>query len=613
MSGLCAAVRWDGAPLEPHTLEPMTRAAPHRGRPTHHTTASAHLAHQTHHPLTPPQPTTLEHATITASARIDNRDELLPGLTAHLPGPSPTDAQLILAAHHRWGDDAPRHLIGDYAYTLFDRRTRTLFAARDPMGMRPLYYHHTDRRTLIASEVKQLLALPGVEATLFEPMVAAFLAGPFGRDDWTFFQGILRLPPGHALLANAGGLRVWRTWEPDPGREERYPREEDYAARLRELFLRAVHDRLRESGPHGLLLSGGVDSGSIAAAAGWLAEQGRVERVRTYSWAFEELAAGDERRTSRRITERYGLPAVAVPADDAWPLAGYPEHGPDADDPFVNVYQLLMNRSLAMAAADGCRSVLSGDRGDPLIGDWIFDHLGPARAGRLGLVARELRAHAAWLGRPLSSTVRAHLLRPALEELGLLKPATRDPRRFVAPYVAADWARRVGLTDIIAADYPRPTVRGHARAARWARAQRFRGLLDPVPQERHRARFGLSFADPWADQRVVEFVLATPPHMVQRPSESKRLARLAVASLLPPGVAAELGKTEPVDLFARGWYDRGRQTVIDLFTDMRLAELGFVDEAALRAAYEADLAGHPPRHDLWWAVSLEMWLRLRHG
>jgi asparagine synthase (glutamine-hydrolysing) len=200
VSGLCAVVHHDDTPIHPTTIDRMTGAAPHRGHPTTHTTPHAHLAQQTHGGE---RAAIHHHTTIIASARIDNRDDLLPHLQPHLQSPHPTDTELILAAHHHWGDDAPHHLIGDYAYLIHDTHRRTLHAARDPMGMRPLYYHHTKKRTLLASEIQQLLASGDVAAEIHEPAVARYLIGEFGVPDETFYRGVRSLPAGHALEIDA--------------------------------------------------------------------------------------------------------------------------------------------------------------------------------------------------------------------------------------------------------------------------------------------------------------------------------------------------------------------------------------------------------------------------
>jgi hypothetical protein len=148
--------------------------------------------------------------------------------------------------------------------------------------------------------------------------------------------------------------------------------------------------------------------------------------------------------------------------------------------------------------------------------------------------------------------------------------------------------------------------------ARSIRATTFTALLDPAPQERQRARFGLEFSDPWADRRLAEFVFATPPWRIQRPSEPKRLVRRALRGVVPAAAWAAMGKGVARGLFERGIYDRSRETVRALSTDMRMVELGFVDEARLRPEIEAFASG-AGRNRMWWVLTLEMWLRAYHG
>ncbi|MDQ3661536.1 MAG: asparagine synthase-related protein, partial [Actinomycetota bacterium] len=205
-----------------------------------------------------------------ADARIDNREELVRTLWggSHLPDEPPTDAELILEAYRRWGEECPARLIGDFAFAIWDARRGRLFAARDPMAMRALYYRVEPRRVLFGTEVKQILAVPGVPARIFEPAVGAYLAGPFGHMEWTFYEGISQLAPAHALVVDASGQRTWRYWDIDPDFRIEYPTEEEYVEHFLEVFLEAVRCRLRSTKPVGIFLSGGMDSGSIASAAG---------------------------------------------------------------------------------------------------------------------------------------------------------------------------------------------------------------------------------------------------------------------------------------------------------------------------------------------------------
>ncbi len=586
MSGVAMVVPWDDRPTPP--LERMTQAAPHRGQPTTHT----------HH-----------HLTITASARIDNRHELLPQLQPHLTTPHPTDTQLILAAYLTWGTHTPQHLLGDYAYAIHDTHQHTLHAARDPMGMRPLYYHHTPHRTAIASEIQQILALPDVPAELDDAALARQLAGDDGDPSTTCYLGISALHPGHRLDVDARGARTQPFWQPDPQREIRHPHEDDYAHHLRDLFLQAVRDRLRPPGPHGLLLSGGVDSGSIAAAAGWAWRRGEVEApVRTYSWSFEELPEHDERGVSSLITSLYGLPAIAVPADDAWSLAGFPAHGPTRDDPHLDPIQPLVDRSLRTAAADGVRTLFSGDHGDPVIGDMGFDYRGALRARRWDRIASELRGEARSSGASLFRTAARHFVGPTLRRLRAPQRVRREAARLVPGFLAADFVHRTSVRDVIAADIARWSGSGSARDVRAGWITRPKGVFDPVAQERRRALFGLAFADPWADLRVIEYVLAIPPWRLQRAGVSKHLVRAAMRPLAPTAVD-QWRHGDQQGLIQRGMRERARGTVLELVERPRLAALGLVDEAALRSAAETFIEGRHQSFTVWLALSMEIWLR----
>jgi len=622
MSGICAIIHFDGRPADPGALARMVAAAPHRGRDGVETwsdgpAALAHLATRTapNDPLGR-QPLVRDGLVLVADARIDNRDELVPLLRAKrlLAGAEVDDAEVILAAHRHWGHEAPAHLIGDFAYAVYDTAERALFAARDPLGMRVVHTYATAALLVLATEVEQLLAHPDVPVALHEPMVAAHLAGPYGRDGWTFYAGIDQLPPGHAIHAAPGVLRRWRAWSLDPARRVRHRSEGAYVEELRELLRRSVADRSRGGAPIGIMLSGGLDSGSIASTLGHLDRGADAPPTHTYSWAFEapELASGDERSVSDGIVERFGFVRRDVVADELWPLQGYPDHGPDRGAPYVLPYQPMFDRAFDMAAADGVGAMWCGDRGDEMVGDWVFDHAGMLLSGRWRALAHELRTHAAASGRTWRSVAWHDLVAPLRSDLlGVRRPgldAAALARR-TPPFIRAAWAERVGLADTMRARDAAGAGLNAARRARFDRVFYFRGIRDPALHEGRMARRGLTFVDPFADRRIAEYVLAVPTWVLQRPSEPKRLLRRAMQGVIPEATLSATTKTEPADLHDRGLKERARTVVLDLFTDMELDRRGFVDESALRAAYRDYLGGRSMRHDLWWALTLEMWLR----
>jgi asparagine synthase (glutamine-hydrolysing) len=626
MSGVCAIATFDGTPVTGAVVETMMAAAAHRGRDGQRvwTAEGAALAHQ-RRVVTPEdpadrQPLVRDGLVVVADARLDNRGELLSLLSRHgfLPDASPpTDAELVLGAYRLWDRSCPAHLLGDFAFIVWDQRDRSLFAARDPMGMRALYLRDEPRRRVVlATELKQILAVPDVPRRPFEPAMVATLAGPYLPSSWTHYDGIAQLPPGSAIHVTSRGATRSRYWNPDPGACRSHTSPQEAAEAFRAALDTAVAARMRTEGPLGVFLSGGMDSGHVASAAGRLLEQGRVPstgRIRSYSWAFTELAGCDERDVSDEIVRRYGLEPTGVPADDAWPLADYPEVAPDEDDPYTWVYQDLVERAVTQAGADGVRLLLGGDRGDELTGDWVFDELGLLRRGRFREAATDLRHATHESALPPATTLRRHVLRPLVEaRWPTVTRAVRDRRgghRLWPPWIPDRVAAEVGLGDLIAEATTPPPFDGAARRLRWGRIFSPQGARIAVMNERTRARHGIAYADPYSDRRLVELVLALPPSVVQRRSRPKGLARAAAVGVMPEAALRASRKVTPMGLFDRGFRDRGAGRVDGLLTDTRAAAGGWLDESPVRAEYARYRDRGDGEWDFWWPVTVEMWLR----
>ena len=626
MSGICGVVTYDGSAVDPTEVTAMAAAAPYRGG--HGTrawfSAQAVLVQQASghpwRPCPPTQPVELGGVVVVADARIDNRPELIPTLSAsgYLPDAhKPSDAELILAAFRKWGETCPRRIIGDFAFVIWDTRTRRLFAARDPMGMRPLYVHsQARRRILVASEIKQLLAAPTVPCAIFEPAIATTLAGPYTPPSWTAYQEIEQIPPGHALIVSESGSSTHRYWQPDPDTTIGDVDGDVAAAMFRSAFAEAVRARLERAQTAGLLLSGGLDSGSLASMAGWLRENGafrQAPQIRTYSWAFADLPDSDERGVSKHIVDRYGLAGIDVDADDGWPLAGYPEHGPDRDDPYCWVYQALIERTLACCRADGVDTQLTGDRGDELTGDWVYDEVGLMLAGRLRDALGDLRLAAEGSGLSALRSLRRRVIRPIVTtrwpRLAVALTRKRHPQQLWPPWVRNEFADRVDLGDIIRDMTAPPPVGGAALRQRHQRLFLSQGARIAVLRNRTRAKFGMDFADPYADRRLVELILAMPQSLVQRRGQPKDVVRRAMSGVVPAPALATARKTIPYGLFHRGFRERAVGTVHDLLTSSEAAEHGWLDEKQALAVFDGYRRTVDAAWDFWWPLTVEMWLR----
>ena len=280
MSGLAGIV--SASPISPaflhDTISSAVAALAHRGVAQAVTaTAHAHLFQFQRDPQPSPQAAhTSSGVAVLWHGRLDNEKDLTHDLgIAAIPGRNRQD--LLTAAYRKWRFDLLSHLLGDFALVIWDEPRRTLFAARDVFGLRPFFYASTNGRLVFASEARALAALPDVDTTPDDEMVADFLLpwSSYPALGHTFFRGIRRLPRGHALCWNAAGLRTWSYWQLDADRRIALRRSEDYREQFLERLQRAVERRAPLRGRTAVFLSGGFDSGacSIPCRSG---ERGRV-------------------------------------------------------------------------------------------------------------------------------------------------------------------------------------------------------------------------------------------------------------------------------------------------------------------------------------------------
>src|SRR3989441_8528576 len=256
---------------------------------------------------------------LTADARIDNRAELLAALGR---GVEATDAELILGAYQRWGERAPEHLLGDFAFAIWDGRREVLFCARDHFGVKPFYYHHAPGRLFaFGSEIKALLALAEVPRRLNETRVADYLVPLLEDKEITFYEEIVRLPPAHRMTVSRDGMRIEQSWALDPTREIRLKSDAEYAAAFREIFTEAVRCRLRSAFPVGSMLSGGLDSSSIVCVARKLLAEDGGGKLHTFSAIFPDVPECDEREYIEAVLGGHGVKPHYVRGDRLSPLA----------------------------------------------------------------------------------------------------------------------------------------------------------------------------------------------------------------------------------------------------------------------------------------------------
>jgi asparagine synthase (glutamine-hydrolysing) len=549
---------------------------------------------------------------IVFDGRLDNR--------AHLDAPLHeyerllalrVDAAYALAAYLRWDGEAPRHLLGDFAFAVWDPRVRRLLLARDPVGARPLYYAVLPDGVTFASTLEQVLADPSLSHELDEATVLWFLyehAGPWpGR---TYYRDVRLVPGGHTLDVRPGGTRLTRYWAwPDRAPDRLFATERD-AEELRALLLDAVRSRLRSTSPVAVTLSGGLDSGSVACVAGLLHDKEDVAPIHAYSLLFERFTSCDERQYSAACAARFGFAYTPVVADDHWTLSGFERWRPVFSEPFLGAFEDAQFALLSRAQADGCRAVMTGIYGDNLfagspgyLGRWLLRGWLRLLHAQVGAWAR-VRRRSYFLA--LAEALRP-LLPPTLQASLLAAVGRRPPgaRAWLPPRVEAQH----GLA--------RRTLPWGPGA--WWRALR-EGLanLGQTPNGPHfdriARRFGLELRIPLLDVRLVEFVLRAPPDAFFRHGVTKWLLRRSLDDVLPPLVRDRTDKATFVPLSTHGLHQR-RRFLETLLADSELERRGYLRPEVWRREVRADLDSDtgPLSWAVWRSLTLEMWLRVREN
>jgi asparagine synthase (glutamine-hydrolysing) len=356
----------DGAPPEAGLLAALSAALAHRGPDGEgsHVAGAVGLVHRRLAIIdleTGAQPLGLPGGPVlVANAEIYNYLELRRELGEENFA-TRSDCEPALHLYAREGLDFCRRLRGMYALAIHDPVAGRLVLARDPFGIKPLYYAETARGFAFASEPRALLAAGLVTPAVDEVTRGELLELQFTTGRQTIFQGIMRVLPGETIVVEAGRIKERRSLEAlPPGGPE--PCDESAAlARLDEILEESVSLHQRSDVPYAMFLSGGIDSAALLALMARLDDR----PVRVFTAGFPGSAVPDERAQADMLARRLGAESVpvAVAAGDFWDLL--PGIAAALDDPVAD-YAVVPTYKLGQVAAADFKVVLTGEGGDEL-------------------------------------------------------------------------------------------------------------------------------------------------------------------------------------------------------------------------------------------------------
>jgi asparagine synthase (glutamine-hydrolysing) len=541
---------------------------------------------------------------------------------------SASDTEVLVHLYEEKGERLLDDLNGMFAFALYDARAGRLFAARDETGVKPLYYAELAGGGLaISSELKAILAAPGIPRDLDREAIADFLAYQFIPDPRTPFRAVRRLGPGEALVWERGRVAVRRAWTGfPPARGASAPLGPHAAARaLRRTLLGAVERQLVSDRPVGACLSGGLDSSAIVAAA-VRARGGAPIRCYTVGYTAADNALDpfeEDLPHARRVALRLGVPLEEIEVE-AHAARRWPEIVRILDEPIADPAALNAFLIARRARADGTVVLLSGQGADEIFGGYRRHAAGLALGalGRLPAAARRGLARAAGIvpgARPGRLGTALRRLRKMLEaaeggedesflRLAMALPL-EDARRAWGP------ALRNGggpLDPLASGRALLAEVRGAAPLDRML----YRDLKTYLPAQnlhytdRTAMASGVEVRVPFLDDEVLALAISLAPRLkIRGPGRGKAVLREAVAPWLPREVLRrpKTGFGVPLRAWLRGDL---AEAAADLLGPAVLARRGLLDAAEVerqRRAFARGAADYA--YPIFTYLTLELWCR----
>lgn len=525
-----------------------------------------------------------------------------------------SDTEVLLAALIRWGESALQRVNGMFAFAFWDAAEQRLLLARDRIGEKPLYYAQVGGDLVFGSEIKAVLAWPGLERQPDMLAIHHYLSLQYVPSPWTAFEGVSKLPPGHLLAVAPGEVpQPRRYWAPPAPRREKAATSDSaqLAEEARALLRSAVRRRMVADVPIGAFLSGGVDSSAVTA----LMALERGAPIKTFTIGFEHDAY-DERVFARQVAKLYGTEhheavidahATEILADLIWHY-GEPFADPSAIPTFYLSRLARQHVTVALTGDGGdefflgynryadCRSMSWIDRAPrPLAraADWGARTMPAALAGRRYFRgARRLMLHA--------SSSRARRYEPLMMYFQGFDKQTGYGHA-LAPMLSVDSLELVaGYLDAA------PEM---AAGAAWADIHTY--LPDDllVKVDVASMAVGLECRAPFLDVELMEWAARVPASTKLLNGALKGLLKEAVAPLLPHEILhrPKMGFGAPIDIWLRGELLELARSIL---TDTRTVERGLFREGYAEALLDEHAAGGHHHHTRLWAmIVLEIWFR----
>jgi asparagine synthase (glutamine-hydrolysing) len=524
------------------------------------------------------------------------------------------DTETILHLYEEYGPACVDHLRGMFAFAIWDQRKQELFIARDRLGVKPLYYVHTDDGSLyFGSEIKTLLEARAVKPEINYAVLSDYLANHAPSGEETLFAGVKRLLPGHILIWRDGDVSIRRYWDVDFSKDDEVRDDKTYIQQWSELFRESVRLRLMADVPLGMFLSGGIDSSAIAAVMSGMVS----EPIKTFSVAFAEREA-NELEYARLIADAYKTNHHEIVVTPEQFFAALPQLVWHEDEPLAHPSSVALY-FVSKLASEHVKVVLTGEGSDELLAGY----------GRY----RRTIWNLAWGRRynKVAPTVARNTIRKQIERM----PSGRIRQKLMRTFLVLSPDLESIYFDNFAV-FPSP-MQQHM----FTRETSDRIRIDPYVELRELLAHtkdlslldGLLYADiktylhellmkqdqmsmatsvesrvPFLDHKLVEFTAMMPETMKLRGGTTKYVLRESMKGVLPEQILSrsKMGFPVPIGSWFRGPF---RPVIDEYVLGERALSRGIFAPDFVRKLVALHQAGEDHSERLWALLNFELWLR----
>lgn len=520
-----------------------------------------------------------------------------------------TDTEIIPHLYDEYGEDFVDHLNGMFAISLWDSRKKKLILARDRFGEKPLYYGVFDGKLIYASEPKAMLAHPSVRADLDSDALRHYLSYDYVPAPRSIYKGISKLPAGHTLVVKNGQVRTRKYWNLSFAKNGHKPSIDRAANELRDLLSDAVRMRLVSDVPLGILLSGGIDSSTVAA----FAVRHAGEKVKTFSIGFEEDSF-DESKYARQVSEHLGTEHYEAKLSVETAADLISEIGNWLDEPLSDG-SLIPTYMLASFVRKHVTVALGGDGGDELFAGYptYYGHKvagvyntvpGFLRSGLIEPIVKRLPVSTRNLSFEYRAKrfVRSSAYDPVERHHSWFGSFTRAEQAKLLTHDAHDDIYNDARELLATSDAQSTIEKMQFLDINYYMAE---DILTKV--DRAAMSVSLETRAPFLDPRVGQFAASLPLDYKLRGSQGKYILKKAMTGLLPDNILhrSKKGFGIPIAEWLKG---RLNPLMHDLLAPKRLMEQGLFEPAyvsQLIAEHQGGVASH--HKQLWTLLVFQLW------